>query len=72
MCSFVGRIRNHDLVNTTINFECSDGGIIVMDASQAVLPENADFSAAPVVEAITQVMDPNQVMVCKTMRICNC
>ena len=56
ICSFVGKIRGQNLAAQTVDFECSDGGVIQLDASQAELPEGMDLNTdqAPIVEVIGQ------------------
>ena len=71
ICSFVGTIRNHDAAQQIVSLECSDGGVMQLDASQAELPESimnfgnggGDDQQPPIVEAIGQVVDPSNISV---------
>ena len=50
--SLLGRVQSKNLADGTAEFQCSDGGIVSMDISQAELPENTDDC---VFEAIGQL-----------------
>lgn len=69
ICSFVGTIRSLDSASRVVSLECSDGGVMHLDGSQAELPEsienlgNGGDQPAPLVEAIGQVVDPQTITV---------
>jgi hypothetical protein len=58
--SVVGRVKSRNMADGQIEFECSDGGILDMDLTQAELPDQLDDTAF---EAIGQV-DNGNFLVC--------
>jgi hypothetical protein len=60
--SFVGKVKSQNLATSQLEFECCDGGIIVMDLSAAEIPDNVDMKES-VWEAIGQVDEDKSVTV---------
>lgn len=69
--SVVGKVQGQDLANQTINFQCSDGGVITMDTSQMEL--DLDSMQSPIMEAIGQLGENNEFVVrCRARRRFGC
>ena len=71
--SVVGKVKSKDMANDQLEFECSDGGVVWMDSSQAeaeTLEAFMNFDNAPVMEAIGSVGENNIVTVSRSS--CHC
>jgi hypothetical protein len=60
--SFVGKVKSQNLGTSQLEFECCDGGVIVMDLSNAEIPDNVDMKES-VWEAIGSVDEDKSVTV---------